>query len=269
MPVIIPENRIDDIIGLEHEKPELVLFMAGNQFMAIKELIEAFSDEYGVRKIFCETLPPGLLLKQILAGGAVFRGRILPGMPDVYTSVSEEAMLKLLDRGMIDSYVPYMKNRIAIMVREGNPAGIKNELDLGRDDVTVSQPNPENEHIAIYVLQMYREAGGERLVRKIMEEKLEAGKTLLTKVHHRETPERIVRGVADAGPVWFTEVRYAEKKGLPVEGVLPEHDQSDKVRYYACVMKEAPNPENAEAFMEFLQSSRAKEIYEKYGFLVR
>jgi len=263
----IPLSRKDDIIGLEHEKPELVIFMAGNQFMVMRELLSAFSEEYGVRKIFCETLPPGLMLRQILAGGARFGDRILPGTPDVYTAVSEEAMKTLVSRGYTESYRAYLSNRLAIMVAEGNPKGIRDEIDLGRDDVTVSQPSLENEHIAKYIVEMYREAGGDELVRRIMEEKAKEGKTLFTKVHHRETPERILKGVADAGPVWFTEIRHAKAKGLEVDGVNAKHDQRDKVRYYACVMKKAPNPENARAFEEFLLSRKAARIFEKYGFV--
>ena len=52
----------------------LLLFMAGNQFIVMEELLAAFQKEFpDVQKIFYETLPPGLELKQILAGGAIFR----------------------------------------------------------------------------------------------------------------------------------------------------------------------------------------------------
>ncbi len=255
--------RREDIIGLEYENPELVIFMAGNQFMVVEELLETFSEEYGIKKIFCETLPPGLMLRQIFEG-ATFEGKRLQE-PDVYTSVSREAMEELLKRGYIESYKPYISNSLSIMVAEGNPLGIRDEVDLGSDDVVVSQPG-KNEHIAKYAVEMYREAGGEKLVKKILEEKVKAGKTMFTEVHHRETPERIVNGIADAGPVWTTEIIHA-MKSLPVEGVKAKHDQRDKVKYYACRLKNAPNPENAESFLEFLFSRKAKKIYEKYGFL--
>jgi len=70
---IIPSDRIDDLQGLEiAEKADLVLFMAGNQFMAMKEIVAEFKTRYPeVNNIFYETLPPGLELKQILAKGAI------------------------------------------------------------------------------------------------------------------------------------------------------------------------------------------------------
>ncbi|MFC1857543.1 hypothetical protein ACFL9U_05870, partial [Thermodesulfobacteriota bacterium] len=84
---IIPSNRSDDLHNLEFlDNPDLILFMAGNQFMAMKDIISDFQREYpDVRKIFYETLPPGFELKQILHGSAVFRDEILNIYPDIYT----------------------------------------------------------------------------------------------------------------------------------------------------------------------------------------
>ncbi|MGD9106466.1 MAG: hypothetical protein PVJ87_06505, partial [Desulfobacterales bacterium] len=76
---IIPSERGDDLHNLEvADSSDLVLFMAGNQFMAMKEIVTVFQKEHpDVEKIFYETLPPGLELKQILSGGAMFKGEIL------------------------------------------------------------------------------------------------------------------------------------------------------------------------------------------------
>ncbi len=267
----IPIERADDVRGLEFlENAELILFMAGNQFMVMEELIEAFKDETGLERIFYETLPPRLMLRQILAGGAKFGNLILPGIPDVYTSVSEDSMELLRERGFVEDYSVYLHNRIVLMVPKGNPAGIKSVLDLARDDIRISQPNPENEDIAKYVIEMYERAGGKELVRRIMEEKVRNGTTMLTTVHHRETPERLMKGICDVGPVWATEAIYAKMRGLPLDFVEvgEELDMRDRVNYYVAKMKNAPNPENAELFLEFLMSDRAKEIYEKFGFVV-
>ncbi|AEA46934.1 molybdate ABC transporter substrate-binding protein [Archaeoglobus veneficus] len=267
----IPPERIDDLHNIEYaDNADLILFMAGNQFMVMDELIRAFQDEYGVERIFYETLPPGMMLKQILAGGAVFRDKIITGTPDVYSSVSEDAMKILREKGLVEDYFVYLHNRIVLMVPEGNPAGIKSVLDLARDDVRISQPNPENEDIAKYIIEMYREAGGEELVRKIMDEKRAKGTTILTLVHHRETPERIVKGEVDVGPVWATEVVYARMQGLKVDAVEPgeDIDQRDKVNYYIAKLRNSPNPSNAEKFLEFINSKKAQKIYEKYGFVL-
>ncbi len=270
---VIPESRQDDLHGLEYlDDAQLILFVAGNQFMVMDELIGAFKKQYpGIEKIFYETLPPGLELKQILAGGAKFKDKIIPGRPDVYASVCREAMEKLSEQGLIsidDSFI-YLHNRIVLMVHKDNPKGIKEVGDLGRDDVRISQPNPQYEDIANYIINMYRQAGGDEFVNRIMEEKRAEATTIFTIVHHRETPLRLLKKTCDVGPVWATEVLEAERKGLDLMGIEPgeQLDQRNEVNYFIAPLKTSKNPENAQKFLEFIRSDTAKEIYKKYGFL--
>jgi len=132
-----------------------------------------------------------------------------------------------------------------------------------------SQPDPENEDIAFHIIDMYRQAGGDELVQRIMEEKRAEGTTILTVVHHRETPLRISKGTVDAGPVWATEVIHAGISGLDVDAVEPGEnlDQRDRINYYVCKLKNAPHPENAQKFIDFITSSTAQDIYKRYGFV--
>jgi ABC-type molybdate transport system substrate-binding protein len=266
----IPATRADDLHNLEHmDSADLVLFMAGNQFMVMEELLGEFrARNPDIKEIFYETLPPGLELRQILAGGARFGGRVVTGRPDVYASVTEDAMNKLKERALVEEYFIYLHNRLVLMVPEGNPKGIKGAEDLGGEDIVVSQPG-EMEDITRYIKDMYLKAGGEGLLNRIMEEKRAGATTVLTVVHHRETPLRIRKGRADAGPVWATEVVNARKEGLRVEAVEvgPGLDQHDRVNYYIAALTEAPNPENAKAFLDFIRSEKAQGIYRGYGFV--
>jgi len=52
---------------------------------------------------------------------------------------------------------------------------------------------------------MYRQAGGDELVHRIMDKKRAEGTTIFTVVHHRETPLRILKKTVDVGPVWATD----------------------------------------------------------------
>jgi ABC-type molybdate transport system substrate-binding protein len=235
---VIPSDRVDDLHNLEvADDADLVLFMAGNQFMAMDALIRAFQAVHPeVRKIFYETLPPGLELKQIMAGGAVFRERVINVYPDIYTSVNENGMQALVETGHIDagSYRLYLHNRLSLMVPADNPAGIADIKDMGRDRVRISQPDPANEDIAFHIMDMYRQAGGDELVHRIMEEKRAEGTTLYTIVHHRETPLRISKKTVDVGPVWATEVIHAQSTDLEFDVIEPgkDLDQRDKINYY-------------------------------------
>jgi ABC-type molybdate transport system substrate-binding protein len=270
---IIPSDRADDLHNLEiADCADLVLFMAGNQFMAMDELITGFQLEYpDVKNIFYETLPPGLELKQILSGAALYKNEILNVSPDIYTSVNQKGMGVLKNSGYISNgeYHLYLHNRLTLMVPEGNPAGVTTVSDLGRDAVRVSQPDPANEDIAFHIMDMYRQAGGDKLVQRIMEEKRAEGTTIHTIVHHRETPLRITKKTVDAGPVWATEVIHAQNSGLTFEVVEPgeDLDQREHINYYICQLSNAPHPQNAQKFINFILSSPAQQIYKKYGFV--
>jgi len=266
----IPPSRSDDLHNIEYmNDADLVIFMAGNQFMVMDELLGEFQKTYpDIKRIFYETLPPGLELRQILAGGAIFRGEVINVFPDIYTSVTEDAMEELKRRELVDNYLVYLHNRIVLMVPEGNPAGINGVNDLAKDDIRISQPG-SMEDISHYIAEMYRDAGGEEFLMRILEEKRAEGTTIFTVVHHRETPLRIRKGRVDVGPVWATEVINALREGNKVEAIEPGEglDQRNKVNYYIARLKKAGNPLNADRFIDFIRSPIAQEIYKNYGFV--
>jgi ABC-type molybdate transport system substrate-binding protein len=270
---VIPSDRIDDLQGLEiAEKADLVLFMAGNQFMAMKEIIAEFKAQYPeVKNIFYETLPPGLELKQILAKGALFQKKPLNIYPDIYSSVNQAAMQLLEKAGHIgqNGYHLYLHNRLTLMVPRGNPAKITSVVDIARGDVRISQPDPQNEDIAYHIMDMYRQAGGDELLDRIMEKKRAEGTTIFTIVHHRETPLRIAKKTVDVGPVWATEAVHAQSSDLAFEVVEPgaDLDQRERIDYYICRLRHAPHPQSAQNFLDFILSERGQRIYKKFGFL--
>jgi molybdate transport system substrate-binding protein len=269
---VIPSDRDQDLLGLEYaEKADLVLFMAGNQFMAMPQLLAAFKQNHPeVKNIFCETLPPKMELQQILAGGAIFQDQEITCPPDVYSSVSQTAVDTLAKIGLTqakDCFI-YLHNRIILMVRENNPLKISSVQDLAADHVRISQPNPQYEDISEHIINMYRHAGGQSLVERIMETKKKQGTTILTTVHHRQTPERLLSGEADVGPVWATEVAHARQQGLPLDGVGvgTELDQRNNVNYFACPIATGRNRNKGLAFLTFLKTRTAQDIFRYYGF---
>lgn len=270
---VIPSDRADDLHNLKFaDDSDLTLFMAGNQFMVMKEIIAAFQKEHpDIKKIFYETLPPGLELKQILSGGAIFRDKVIDVYPDIYASVNEKAMKILEAAGHLlnNDYHLYLHNRLTLMVPAGNPAKITSVTDLAADTIRISQPDPQNEDIAFHIMDMYRQAGGDALVYRIMEEKRAEGTTIFTVVHHRETPLRISKKTVDVGPVWATEVLHARTTGLLFNVVEPgeDLDQRRQINYFVCKLKNSPNINNAQKFIDFITSTPAQAIYERYGFL--
>ena len=129
-------------------------------------------------------------------------------------------------------------------------------------------PNPEWEEIGKGIENAYVLAGGANLKKEIMVNKAEKGSTYLTKIHHRESPLRILRGHSDVAPVWTSEVVYQKMIGHPVDEVPIPPEQNIRATYVAGRLQDTPHPEAADLFMDFLISETAKAIYQKYGFEV-
>jgi ABC-type molybdate transport system substrate-binding protein len=259
-------NNAPDFHG-DINNPDLVIFFAGNQYMVVPELLEAFRKQYPqYKRVFAETIPPGIEEKQIEKGALILGDLRISLKPDIITagkgSIEEKAK-----KGWFTRTEMYAKNKLAIMVRKGNPKGIKTLNDLGKDDVKVSMPNPEWEGIGDRITQAYENAGGKDLRNTIMKDKKDKGTTYLTKIHHRETPMRLMYDQSDAGPVWYSEAYYhANLTDHPIDMVTIDDKVNVQATYVAGQMKDAPNPEAAKAFMDFLVSDKAQQLYKKYGF---
>jgi hypothetical protein len=125
----------------------LTLWLAGNQFFAMDDVVAAFHKQHSAISVGLVTLPPGLLLQAIQAGGWVCEDKEYRGRPDIYASVNLGHLRELKASGIMDSYMVYMHNELQIMVAKGNPKKIAGVQDLARADVRTSMPNPLNEGI--------------------------------------------------------------------------------------------------------------------------
>jgi ABC-type molybdate transport system substrate-binding protein len=253
---------------------ELVMYLAGNQFMVMEELIGDFQKlNPDIKTIYVETIPPGQILNgQILQQGEI-EGQKTAMNPDLFASVNLNHLKKLAGEGIMNDYMIYIHNKLELMIAAGNPKSIKGPEDLGRDDLVQSHPNPLTEGI-------FKFYGSAMLKQMDLYEKVTAnaecrscwaieGKTWFTSRHHRETPQRIEDGEADVGIVWTTEIIEAKAEGRAIEGVpIPDElNMRDKVAYAIGALSTGRNPYNAMRFLSYLGSDRAQGIYEKYGFL--
>jgi molybdate transport system substrate-binding protein len=259
-------DNVPDLYG-DINNPQLVVFFAGNQFMCIDELLEAFKKQYPqYEKVFAETLPPGILAKQILGGSLTIGNMRIDMKPDVYTA--GEGRIDQMKNDFSRTEI-YAYNRLAIMVPAGNPKNITGLKDLGRKDIRVSMPNPEWEGIAKKIEEAFVKAGGNNLKQTIMEEKVKDSTTFLTQIHHRQTPLRILYGNSDAGPVWYTEAYYQQMIHHPIELVEIPDSENIRATYVAGELRNAPHQKAAKDFMDFLVSPVAKAIYTTYGFSIK
>ena len=253
---------------------DLVMYLAGNQFMVMQELITDFqSKNPDIKTIYVETIPPGQILKgQLLKQGEI-DGQPTAMNPDIFASVNIGHLKKLHGKDLMNDYIIYIHNKLELMVADGNPKNIAGPQDLGRDDLVQSHPNPLTEGIfKFYGSEMLKDMGLYEQVTANAECRscwAIEGKTWFTSRHHRETPDRIEKGEADVGIVWTTEVVHAKAEGRPIGGVaIPAPlNKQNKVNYAIGIMTNGRNADNAARYLAYLGTDDAQNIYAHYGFL--
>jgi hypothetical protein len=152
----LPAGRATEFHG-NPETSELNLGMAGNQWVVFDEAIRQFNVWTGTgdgtepahkpndatgwtladfdndaNRYFIELIPPGQIRKQIKSGcmllGNDEERNFLPGNFqvdfDVFASTNYNLMQDLANNGFIDEAVPYIQNKLDLMIAAGNPQGI-------------------------------------------------------------------------------------------------------------------------------------------------
>jgi molybdate transport system substrate-binding protein len=265
----VPEvNDLADFHG-SIDDPRLVLYVGGNYFFAMGKLVAAFEQQYPEYKgrLYWETIPPGLLVRQIKAGGTVTSGNMTwTAKPDVFLAGLRAVKNQIAAGLLVGPAVAYVTNTLAIMVPKGNPAHLTDLADLARPGLRLAMPNPRFEGIARQIEASLKKAGGEQLVDRVYKTKVADGSTILTHVHHRQTPLFLMQGLVDAGVTWQSEAIFQEQVGHPIQAVdIPAADNTTAI-YGAAMVKGAPHPDAAKAWLDFIRSPTSISIFERYGF---
>lgn len=253
-------------------KADLVIYLAGNQFMVMEDLIKDFQRKNpDIEKVYVQTIPPGQILNEQLLKQGKVDGKKTSMHPDLYGGTTIEQLKILAAKGKMHDYMTYVHNKLTLMVPEGNPKKVKGPEDLTRDDLVLSLPNPLTEGINKFVtsmlkdLNIYDEITGDQQCKECWAVK---DKTWFTDRHHRDTPKRIVDGDADVGVLWSTEVVYAKRQGSKIEEVeIPApYNKQDEVGYVMGALQ-GKNTYNALRFLSYLGTADSQNIYESHGFI--
>jgi molybdate transport system substrate-binding protein len=264
----VPEvDNLPDFHG-DITNPQLVLYVGGNYFFAMAPLVAEFEREHPEYKgrLYWETIPPGLLVKQMEAGGTVTSGNMTwTAKPDAYFA-GLDGVKSLIKQGLLEGpAVTYVTNTLAIMTPAENPARVTTLADLGKADIRLVMPNPEFEGVTRLIQASLRKAGGDALNDMVYKTKVADGSTVLTQIHHRQTPLFLMLGRAAAGVTWKSEAIFQEQVGNPISHVdiPPEHNSSGV--YAGAVVKGAPHPAAARLWLAYIHSQPALAIFSRYG----
>ncbi|ASL42019.1 Molybdate-binding protein [Burkholderia sp. AD24] len=249
--------------------PKLVLFVGGNYFFAMAPLVARFEQDHPEfrGRIYWETIPPGLLVEQIKAGGTITVGNMTWTVkPDAYFAGLAKVKALIADGTLAGPAVPYVTNQLTIMVRQGNPQHVSSLNDLGKPELRLAMPNPAFEGVTRQIDASLVKAGGEALASTVYGDKVRAGSAELTHIHHRETALFLMQGRADAGVVWKSEALFQEQIGHPLEHVdIPAAENTTAI-YAGAVVRGAAHLRAARQWLAFLRSPEAFGIFQRYGF---
>lgn len=262
-------DNVPDLHG-DINNPDLVIFFAGNQYMVVNDLLRAFQKQYPqYQHVFAETLPPGILARQMETGTLVIGNMRIRLKPDLFTAGRGRMLQMQKDKQWFSQLGNYARNKLAIMTYAGNPEHITGWKDLTRKGLRLCMPNPQWEGIAQHaIIPALQRTGGKALVDTIYKTKVDDGSTYLTHIHHRQTPMRIMARQCDAGAVWYTEAFFhAQIAHHPTDLVSVPDAQNKVVTYSIGALRNAPHKQAAKDFMQFIVGATAQAIYRHYGFM--
>ena len=160
----LPADRATEFHG-NPEQSDLNLGMAGNQWVVFDKVLQGFNVYRGTgdgsepahrdnpgwtlealndpaNRYYVQLIPPGQIRDQIKSGCMVLGNdeerNFLPGNIqvdfDVFASTNYNLMRDLAANGFLTEAVPYIKNKLDLMVAEGNPKEIGTAGDSGSYD---------------------------------------------------------------------------------------------------------------------------------------
>ena len=173
-------------------------------------------------------------------------------------------------KGMVSQSV------VAFAVRKGNPKGIQDWADLAQPGVEILTPNPKTSGGAMWnILSLYGAAKRGFVDGVAKDDEAAAQAFLLSVLKNvtvmdkgaRESITNFEQGVGDVAITYENEVLVAQKGGQDYEMVLPRSSIliENPVAVVDTYVDKHGTREVAEAFVAFLLTKEAQEIFAKYG----
>ena len=199
-------------------------------------------------------------------GSGALQTQIEEGAPaDIFISAAQKQMDELdiavdadknpdrLDFVDDATRVDLLENQVVLVVPEGNPKNIQSFSDIASRSELIALGNSDAP-VGQYSEEILRNLG--------LWDALNAAGKITYGSNVKEVTTQVAEGVADCGIVYATDAFSA---GLTAVDEATE-DLCGQVIYPAAVMKHSAQKEQATAFLEYLQTDAASEIFESVGF---
>ncbi|HEX5016394.1 MAG TPA: molybdate ABC transporter substrate-binding protein, partial [Actinomycetes bacterium] len=217
------------------EGTTLTVLAASSLTDAFPEIGEAFVEEHD-----------GVQVQYSFAGSQELVAQADSGAPADVLALAGASSLEALELPVTDA-VDFAKNRLTIIVPEGNPAHVTEIEDLANPDVKVALAGPEVPAGA-YTLEAFKSAG--ITVDPVSQE---------TDV--KAVVTRVSVGGADAGVVYVTDVKAsdADIEEIPIPAAV-----NVIATYPAVSIADSSNAQLADEFIRFLLTNEAQTILQSH-----
>ena len=245
----------------EDEEPvELIVFAAASLTETLTQLGDDYMKEHKNVTIQYNFDSSGTLKKQIQEGADcdIFISAGQKQMNQLDKDASADVNTEGLDFVLEGTRFDILENKVALVVPEGNPAGINSYDDLkakladgsikmamGNSDVPVGQ----------YTQKILAYFG-------LNEDELAAAGALTYGSNVKEVTTQVSEAAVDCGIIYATDAYSANLKVVDTA----TKDMCGQVIYPAAVMKTTKNEEAAKAFLKYLTEDTANKVFEGVGF---
>lgn len=242
------------------ESIELVIFAAASMTETLTHIAEDYK-AVAPNVVLTFNFDSSGTLKTQIAEGAECDLFISAGqkqMNQMDKAASPEVNTEGLDLVDGATRINLLENRVTLCVSEGNPAGIESFADLAeklqKEEILMCMGNsdvPVGQYTA-KILSFY----------ELDEAALANAGKITYGTNVKEVTTQVKEGSVDCGVVYCTDAFSA---GLtPVDYATAE--MCGQVIYPAAVLKNARHPEEAKAFLNYLQTQDAAKVFEAVGF---
>lgn len=255
------QQESKDTEQTKKEQPvELTIFAAASMTETLTEIGELYSKEHPEVEVSFNFDSSGTLKTQIQEGAVcdLFISAGQKQMDQLDIQAASEANTEGLDYVLEGSRTDILENKVTLCVAEGSQAGVQNFNDLAEalksKDILMAMGN-EDVPVGQYTQKILEYYG-------LNEEELaEAGKISYGS-NVKEVTTQISEGSVDCGVIYCTDAYSA---GLTVsDAATPQ--MCGQVIYPASVLKTSTHQEEAQAFLDYLQTGASMKIFEEVGF---
>ena len=202
---------------------------------------------------------PGVKVTPTYASSGDLQTQIENGLEaDVFMSAANKQMNALAEKGLVDNStnLQFLENKVVLIVPANSSSNISSFDDLKNLSGNIAIGDPESVPAGQYAKEVLNNTG----IWNDVESKLSLG-TDVTAVLNQ-----VAQGSAECGIVYATDAKSTNDVKVVCEA--PENALITPVIYPVAALKNSTDDDATKAFMDFLQTKEAKDVFVEYGFTI-